>query len=68
MACSFDMRFLYVLSGWDGSVADAALYNDAHHHDFWIPPGKYYLADARFALTQQLLIPYRSQRYHLDEW
>jgi hypothetical protein len=68
MACSFDMRFVYVLSGWDGSAADAAVYNDARFHNFRIPPGKFYLADAGFALTDELLVPYRGERYHLDEW
>jgi hypothetical protein len=68
MACTFDMRFVYVISGWDGSAADAAVYNDARFHDFRIPPGKFYLADAGFALTDELLVPYRGERYHLDEW
>jgi hypothetical protein len=27
--CSFDLRFQYVLSGWDGSAADAAVYENA---------------------------------------
>jgi hypothetical protein len=68
MACSFDMCFTYVLSGWDGSAADAHLYNDARFNDLRIPPHKFYLADAGFALTPELLIPYRAVRYHLDEW
>src|ERR1700753_1780836 len=25
--CSFDLCFQYILSGWDGSASDAALYN-----------------------------------------
>ena len=68
MACSFNMCFTYVLSGWDGSAADAHLYNDARFNDLRIPPNKFYLADAGFALTPELLIPYRAVRYHLDEW
>ncbi len=69
MACSFDMRFLYVLSGWEGSdAADAAIDNDARFHDFRIPPGKFYLADAGFALSKGLLVSYRGERYHLNEW
>jgi len=68
MACSFDMRFLYVLSGWEGSAADATIFNDARTTDFPIPPGKYYLADVGFAACDELLVPYRGVRYHLNEW
>ena len=63
-----DMKFTYVLSGWDGSVADAAMYSDARFHDFRIPPGKIYLADAGFPLSAELQVPYRGTRYHLAEW
>jgi hypothetical protein len=68
MACSFDLRFVYVLSGWEGSAADATIYHDARHTDFHIPAGKYYLADAGFPLCDELLVPYRGVRYHLNEW
>jgi hypothetical protein len=36
--------------------------------DFLIPAGKYYLADAGFALCDTLLVPYRGVWYHLAEW
>jgi len=68
MACSFDLRFMYVCSGWEGSAADAHIYNDARLTDFHIPCGKYYLADAGFASCDELLVPYRGTRYHLAEW
>jgi len=68
IACSFDLRFLYILSGWEGSAADAALFNDARTSDFHVPQGKYYLADAGFALCRELLTPYSGKRYHLKEW
>jgi hypothetical protein len=66
--CSFDLRFQYILSGWDGSAADAALYDDACRHDLPVPEGRYYLADAGFGACDALLIPYRGVRYHLAEW
>lgn len=66
--CSFDLRFQYILSGWDGSAADATMYNEARLSDLLIPPGKYYLADARFGICDSLLVPYRGVRYHLAEW
>jgi hypothetical protein len=66
--CGFDMRFQYMLSGWDGCAADASMYNDARLSDLTIPEGKYYLADAGFGMCDSLLIPYRGVRYHLAEW
>lgn len=66
--CSFHLRFQYMLSGWDGSAADASLYNDARQHDLSIPEGRYYLADAGFGACDALLVPYRGVRYHLAEW
>jgi len=68
VCCDFNMNFTYVLSGWEGSMADASVYHDARTTDFTIPDGKYYLADAGYPNCRQLLIPYRGQRYHLAEW
>lgn len=67
-ACTFDMRFSYVLSGWEGSAADGRIFDNARHNGFAIPPGKFYLADAGFPLCDALLVPYRGVRYHLQEW
>jgi len=67
-ACSFNLCFTYMLSGWEGSAADARLYHDARTTDFSIPEGKYYLADAGFGSCDELLVPYRGVRYHLAEW
>ena len=66
--CSFDLQFIYSLTGWEGSASDALIYEDACPRDLNIPDGKYYLADARFPACQQLLIPYYYVRYHLTEW
>lgn len=67
-ACDFSLLFIYALTGWEGSATDARVYEDAYTSDFHIPVGKYYLADAGFPLCDQLLVPYRSVRYHLAEW
>lgn len=66
--CDFQFRFTYSLCGWDGSVADASLWNDARKTDLYMPAGKYLLADAGFGTCDALLIPYRGVRYHLKEW
>jgi len=67
-ACSQDMRFTYILSGWEGSASDGLVFDDARRNDMPIPEGKYFLADAGFAASDALLIPYRGERYHLKEW
>jgi len=67
-ACTFDMQFCYVLAGWEGSAADSAIYASARIKDLLIPEGKYFLADAGFAASPCLLVPYRGVRYHLREW
>jgi hypothetical protein len=62
------MLFLYILSGWEGSAADACVYYHAQIKDFNIPTGKYYLANAGFGACDKLLVLYRNVRYHLAEW
>lgn len=59
LACvSFAIRFLYFLSGWEGSTANANMYSQSHLVDLHIPEGKYYLADAGFGICDTLLVPY----------
>ena len=67
-ACTFDLQFSYVLSGWEGSASDSQIFDDARRTDFGIRPGKFYLADAGFPGCDNLLVPYRGVRYHLKEW
>lgn len=67
-ACSQDMRFTYILSGWEGSAADGYIYEDARRKNLRVPPGKYFLADAGFSRCDTLLVPYRGERYHLKEY
>ena len=50
------MFFVYVLSGWEGSAADARVYHATRIADFTIPDGKYYLVDAGFPLCNELLV------------
>ena len=67
-ACSFDLKFVYVLPGWEGSTSDSVVYQATRETSFQIPEGKYYLADAGYPNTDGLLAPYRGVRYHLREW
>jgi DDE superfamily endonuclease len=67
-ACSFNFKFVYVLSGWKGSTSDSLVYQDTRSTDFHIPKGKYYLVDSCYLNTDALLAPYWSVCYHLKEW
>jgi hypothetical protein len=58
-ACTFDLKFVDVLAGWEGSASDAGIFSDAVCKDFKIPEGKYYLGDAGYALNSKCLTPYR---------
>ena len=58
-ATTMDMKFVYVLPGWEGSAADSRVYDDARASDFNIPKARYYLADAGYANCDALLVPYR---------
>ncbi|KAK4703002.1 nuclease HARBI1, partial [Phenoliferia sp. Uapishka_3] len=65
--CSFDMRFVYVLSGWEGSAPDTVVYKDARENGFLIPPGRYNLGDGGYSMDRHTLIPYQKVQYHLRE-
>ena len=69
-ACDFTHKFVYVFSGWEGSVTDSTMFNDARITDLYVPTdsGRYYLADAGFPNSLSLMLPYRGVRYHLQEW
>ncbi|KAK4480137.1 hypothetical protein RD792_013195 [Penstemon davidsonii] len=69
--CDFDCCFMYVYPGWEGSANDARVLLDAVQNDpkFPVPPpGKYYLVDSCYTNFQWFMSPYRSQRYHLEEF
>ncbi|XP_039686890.1 uncharacterized protein [Medicago truncatula] len=69
-ACTFDLKFTYVLAGWEGSAFDSRIIKNAltREDKLKIPQGKYYLVDAGFMLTSGLITPYRGVRYHLKEF
>jgi hypothetical protein len=66
--CNFDAVFIYALAGWEGSAHDGRVLSDAKLKGLPMRPGKYYLADAGYALSSITLTPYRGTRYHLKEW
>lgn len=64
----FDLLFMYILSGWEGSASDVVIYTHARQSNFTILKGKYYLADAGFGGCNKLLVPFCGAHYHLAEW
>lgn len=68
-ACDFNMLFIFVFAGFEGSASDSQIFEHAiARGDLRIPEGKFYLADAGFPICDGLLVPYRAVRYHLREW
>jgi hypothetical protein len=67
---TFDVKFTYVLAGWEESAHDSRVLNDAliRPGGFKIPEGKYYLDDAGYGNRNGILSPYRGVRYHLKEF
>jgi hypothetical protein len=56
-ACDFDLKFTYILAGWDAQV----------DHGFHTPEGRYWLGDAGYGNSEFIMAPYRGVRYHLKE-
>lgn len=65
---NFDMTFSYSLFGWEGSAHHSRVYEDARTKGLPLIIGKYYLGDAGYALSSNVLTPYRGVRYHLIEF
>jgi hypothetical protein len=66
--CNFDMEFVYILAGWEGSAHDARVLSDAQaSQGFLTPRGRYWLGDAGYGNSEFIMSPYRGVRYHLKE-
>ncbi|KAH6786999.1 nuclease HARBI1-like protein [Perilla frutescens var. hirtella] len=69
-AYNFNLQFIYVLSGWEGSAHDSKLLSDAlsRRNGLQVPQGKYFLVDCGFANRRQFLAPLRGVQYHLKDF
>ncbi|XP_057480339.1 uncharacterized protein LOC130767481 isoform X1 [Actinidia eriantha] len=69
-ACSFDLKFHYVLAGWEGSAADLRVLNSAltRRNKLQVPEGKYYLVDTKYANIPCFIAPYHGFPYGLNEF
>jgi hypothetical protein len=66
----FDMKFIYVLTGWEGLTHDAMILIDILDilDGLKILDCMLYLVDAGYAFHPRIISPFRSTRYHLDEF
>ena len=67
-AVNFDLTFSYALVGWEGSAHDSTVLDDARLKGLPLLNNKFYLADAGYALSRNVLTPFRGVRYHLKEF
>ncbi|KAL8483293.1 hypothetical protein ACS0TY_026108 [Phlomoides rotata] len=65
--CDMNMRFVYVLTGWEGSAVDSRVLRDAIHRNngLHVPRGNYYLCDNGYPNCEGFLTPYKGVMYHL---
>ncbi|XP_042034238.1 putative nuclease HARBI1 [Salvia splendens] len=68
--CDPQLRFTYLLPGWEGSAADSRILRDAVSRPLGlkVPKGCYYLCDQAYPNAEGFLTPYKGVRYHLKEW
>ncbi|KAH6807938.1 hypothetical protein C2S51_029046 [Perilla frutescens var. frutescens] len=59
--CDRNERFVYVLSGWEGSVADGRVLKDeiSRENGLKVPKGSYYLCDSGYTNGEGFLALYR---------
>ncbi|KAI3823072.1 hypothetical protein L1987_04498 [Smallanthus sonchifolius] len=69
-ACSFNMKFHYVLAGWEGSAPDIKVLNSAltRKNKLEVPEGKYFLVDFKYANFPGFIAPYLGAPYGLIEY
>ncbi|KAM6579085.1 hypothetical protein CsatB_030922 [Cannabis sativa] len=71
-ACTFDLQFIFIYPGWEGSAADArvlrAVLDDPDQNFPQVPQGKYYLVDMGYSNMEGFIAPYEGVRCHLHEF
>ncbi|KAE8958687.1 hypothetical protein PR002_g30789, partial [Phytophthora rubi] len=67
IASDWNLQVAFVYAGMEGSAHDSSVLSFSGFMAS-IPANYYVLADAGYALTAQVLTPFRGVRYHLQEW
>ena len=65
---NFDLTFAFGLFGWEGSAHDSRVFHDSKLKGLPIFPGKFYLGDGGYGLSEVILTPFKCVRYHLKEF
>ncbi|KAL9671412.1 hypothetical protein QQ045_008980 [Rhodiola kirilowii] len=71
-ACTFDLQFIFVYPGWEGSATDSrvlqAVLEDPDQNFPQLPEGKYYLVDSGYSHVQGFIAPFPGVRYNIGEF
>lgn len=71
-ACTFDLQFIFIYPGWEGSAADSrvlrAVLDDPDQNFPQIPQGKYYIVDNGYSNTEGFIAPFEGIRYHIHDY
>ncbi|XP_028054230.1 uncharacterized protein LOC114258476 [Camellia sinensis] len=71
-ACDFDMCFIFISCGWEGSMHDSRIFNEILINDNVTFPhpeeGKYYLVDASYPNRVGYLALFKGNRYHQQQF
>lgn len=71
-ACTFDLQFIFIYPGWEGSAADSrvlrAVLDDPDQNFPPIPEGKYYLVDSGYSNMEGFIAPFHGVRSQLHEY
>ncbi|XP_054785623.1 uncharacterized protein LOC129292093 [Prosopis cineraria] len=71
-ACTFDLQFIFIYPGWEGSVTDShvlrAVLDNPDQNFPKIPEGKYYLVDMEYSNMGGFIAPFQGIRYNHCEY
>jgi len=58
-AVNFNINFVYILAGWEGTAHNYRVINSVKKKGFKAPQGRYYLTNAGYLNTSITLVPYQ---------
>ncbi|PKI44177.1 putative nuclease HARBI1 [Punica granatum] len=69
-AGSLDLKFHYVLAGWEGSASELQVLNSAltRRNRLQVPEGRYYLVGTKYSNLPGFISPYHDVPYHSNEF
>ncbi|KAL8171825.1 hypothetical protein V2J09_023629 [Rumex salicifolius] len=71
-ACTFDLQFIFICPGWEGSASDGhvlrSVLDDPDQKFPHVPEDKYYLVDTAYNTTKGFMAPYQEARHQIDAY